>query len=131
MSLLDADRRIAHAANIIGYNVTESGLVVCEQKHINMEYGLELSKMIDIMSNDYPAIFLDLLLAETITVSYANRLALKEHSLAMKRNTKIVLVDPSEKVVSIIDEARRTNGLSPHMRSIFPMNPNPRVRNSQ
>lgn len=128
MALERADKRIAHAASLAGYPVKESGLVVCEQPHLGSKYGPELSKTIDTLVQDYSVIFIDMLGAETMTRSFSERLAKKEHFLAMHKDRRLVLVDPNEAIVNAIWWGRRDNGLSPGMETIFTINPNPKRR---
>ncbi len=122
------DKRIARAALILGYPVSQSGLVVCEQQHIGTEYGRELFKLVDSIAKNYPYIFIDLLAAKSMTPTNADRLARKEHFLALKNRVRLVLVDPTEELENTIYEGRRQNGLSPGMSTIYTINPNPRVR---
>ena len=131
MSLLDTDRRIAHAATIAGYDITKSGLVVCEQKHINTTYGAELSRQISEVVKEYTYVFLDLLGAETIVPSYAERLGAKAYGMVIDKEQLLVLVDPSEKIVETIFRAQRENGRGMGTRSLFTINPNPEKRISQ
>ena len=131
MSLFNADRRIAHVAEKAGFNITDSGLVVCEQKHISTTYGPELSRAIDQVAQDYPFVFLDLLLAESIAPSYAEKLVRKEHRLALEQKKQLVLVDPNQGIELTIREACRQNGLAIGLLSLFTINPNPKSRISQ
>lgn len=122
------DRRIARAAITLGYPVTGSGLVVCEEKHIGTAYGKEFFKNINELAQNFPHIFVDMLLAETMTYSNADIFAKKEHRLAMRNKVQLILVDPSLDMENTIREGRRINGLSPGMLAIYPTNPNPAVR---
>lgn len=122
------DKRVANAAKLAGYPITDSGLVVCEGAHIGTKSGPELSRSIDRIAQDYAFIFLDMLNVETMTRSFADRLAKKEHYLAMQKHRRLVLVDPSKNLDDVIWQGRRDNGLSPGMETLFTINPTPRTR---